>query len=104
MFNSSALSIIPAVINCWTSCPTILYEIVDGTFSFGGGFVGAGGVFAGSSSTSLLGVLERVFALGGGLGITSITISSLAADFGLEADLALGAVSTIILVLVLTLV
>ena len=42
------------------------------------------------------GVLDLVFALGAGAGAASNTISCLGADFGLDADLGLGAGSKIV--------
>ena len=94
--NSSSLLRTPTSINFFNSFPTAAYEIFDGAIGFGGGFVGAGGVFAGSATSSFLGVLDLVFALGAGAGAASNTISCLGADFGLDADLALGADSKIV--------
>ena len=94
--NSSSLLRTPTSISFFNSFPTAAYEIFDGATGFGGGFVGAGGVFAGSATSSFFGVLDLVFALGGGAGAASNTISCLGADFGLDADLALGADSKIV--------
>ncbi len=64
--NSSGLLRTPASISFFNSFPTAAYEIFDGAIGFGGGFVGAGGVFAGSATSSFSGVLDLVFALGAG--------------------------------------
>ena len=84
------------MINASNCSPAFAYDIFFIADALGGGFVWAGGVFAGSATSSFLGVLDLVFALGAGAGAASNAASCLGADFGLDADLAFGADSKII--------
>ena len=96
MLKASSLSKAPALINTSNCSPAFEYDIFFIADALGGGFVGAGGVFAGSATSSFFGVLDLVFALGAGAGAAYSTISCLGADFGLDADLGLGAGSKIV--------
>ena len=87
---ASALLKAPSSINASNCAPAFAYDIFFIADALGGGFVGAGGVFAGSATSSFLGVLDLVFALGAGAGAASNAASCLGADFGLALTLLSG--------------